>query len=242
MTQYRTGEVWLDDFDRGVITTMGAKPNELVIGKQGPQSVGSIYVIKDIKDVCPPPDYEGVPVYFAFPDETIDYKILPSIIVRRDAVNPAMNRWHPGILDYVVPSSGSHSVTVNNPITGDVVAQGYDRYEVKDQAIPYDLLYTIECRARFRNNLRAESLKLLRFMMKRYQPYTTIYIKDSLDQHRSYNAFAETPTAVDIMPDVAGKEANFNITLRVEAELDLNDPRNMQALTGYPTVTQNFLG
>lgn len=222
----RTGEVFIDNFDRGVVTTLGAIPN----------SDSTMYVIKGIKDVSPPPDFEGVPVYFAFPDETVDTKILPSIVVRRDSITPAMSRWHLGMFEYTTPAHNAHPVTITNPITGQPIATGYDRYERKDQAVPFDFLYTIECRARFRNNLKVESIRLLQYVLKIYQPYCRVGLIDSLGDTRYYDAFMETPSGVDIMPDVAGKEANFNITLRVEGELDLNDPYVTNVLTNLPTI------
>ena len=172
----------------------------------------------------------------AFPDDSIDPKILPSIIIRRDSITPAMSRWHLGSLAYNVPAIGARPVKITNPRTGDVIAQGFDTYERKDQAVPYDLLYTIEIRARFRNSLRVESLKMLQYVMKKYQPYTRLSVVDSLGDTRYYDAFMETPTGVDIMPDIAGRESNFNVTLRVEGELDLNDPSDQKVITALPTV------
>lgn len=222
----RTGDVFIDDFDRGVIYTLGA---ELSTDQ-------TMVVIKDLDGVEPAPDYEGVPVFFAFPDETVHNKILPSIVVRRDSIMPAMSRWHLGALAYNIPAPGARGVTITHPITGDVIAQGFDTYERKDQAVPYDILYTIEIRARFRNNLKVESMKMLKYVMKRYQTYTQVGVRDSLGDVRYYDAFNENPTGVDIMPDIAGKEANFNVTLRVEAELDLNDPYRVRVVTGLPGI------
>ena len=161
----RNGDVWLSDFDRGVITSLGAVIN----------TVGDMYVLKDVPGVSPPPnvgeiEFEGVPVYFAFPDETIDPKILPSFVVRRDDITPAMSRWHPGAQQYTVPATNAHAVTVTNPRTGDVIAEGFDEYEDKSQAVPFDLMYTIQIRARYRNNLKVESMKMLHYTLKKYPP------------------------------------------------------------------------
>lgn len=224
----RTGDVWLSDFDRGVITSLGAVLN----------NVGDMYVIHMPNVATPPPSgesvYEGVPVYFAFPDETIDPKILPSFVVRRDDITPAMSRWHPGNQQYRIPAPGSHTVTVNNPITGVQIATGSDSYESKGQAVPFDILYTIQIRARYRNNLKVEAMQMLKHTLKRFQPYSTLYLKDSEDDLRSYTVFMESPDALDTKPDVAGRETNFNVSIRVEGELDLNDPTIKKALTSLP--------
>jgi len=231
----RNGDVWLSDFDRGIITTLGGVVN----------TIGDMYVV-DVPGVSPPPPtgetiFEAIPVYFAFPDETIDPKILPSFVIRRDDITPAMSRWHPGNQQYRVPAIGASAVTVLNPRTGDTMAEGFDQYESKDQAVPFDLMYTIQIRARYRNNLKVEAMQMLRYTMKKYPPYTTVYLKDSNDDLRSYTAFMESPSALDTKPDVTGRETNFNITLRVEAELDLNDPLVQRALSGLPTVNTGLL-
>jgi hypothetical protein len=229
----RTGDVWLSDFDRGVITSLGGAVN----------AVGDMYVI-NIPGVSPPPpsgeiEFEGIPIYFAFPDETIDPKILPSFVVRRDSIDPAMSRWHPGNQQYEVPASSANEVTITNPRTGNVMARGFDSYEDKAQAVPFDLLYTIQIRARYRNNLKVESMRMLQFTLKRFPPYCTVYVRDSQNDLRSYTAFMESPAALDTKPDVAGRETNFNVSIRVEAELDLNDPVLRKAMSSLPTINYN---
>ena len=221
-----TGDVWLTDFDRGVVETFGAEVN----------SVGDMYVIKNLPGVSPPPptggiEFEGVPVYFAFPDETIDPKILPSFVVRRDEINPAMSRWHLGATQYLLPAPGATTRQVFHPITGNLMAEGPDAVQTKAQAVPFDLLYTIQIRARYRNNLKVEAMKMLKYTMRQYQPYTAVFTRDSLNEVRSYNAYMEGPSALDTKPDVAGREVGFNVSLRVEAELDLNDPQVFKTLS-----------
>jgi len=226
----RTGDVWITDFDRGMLTSLGAAIN----------TVGDMYVI-NVPNVSPPPPssgivFDGVPVYFAFPDEAIDPKVLPSFVIRRDDIVPAMSRWHPGNQQYNIPAIGSRSVNVLNPRTGDVMATGFDTYEEKAQAVPFDILYTVQIRARYRNNLKVEAMQMLRFAMKRFPPYSTVYVRDSQDELRSYTAFMESPSALDTRIDVAGRETNFNLSIRVEAELDLNDPFVRKAMTSLPTI------
>lgn len=220
----RTGDVFVQDFDKGAFLTIGA---ELT-------TKGDLFILKNIPGVSAPPGFPGIPVYFSMSDEGIDTKILPSVVIRRDAIIPALSRLHQGQTAYSVPAIGAHPVKVTNRITGETIAEGFDAYEIKSQAAPYDILYTIEIRARYRNNIQVESLKMLQYMMKKIQPYTRFTVIDSEEDTRYYDAFMETPTAVDIMPDIAGKESNFNLTLRVEAELDLNDPEVRKVLREPP--------
>ncbi len=210
----RSGSVFITDYDRGIITTLGGVTS----------TDGSSYVIKNIPGVHAPPNYEGVPIYFDKGDDTIQTQILPSFVIRRDSMTPAMSRWHLGAIEYSVPAINAVPVTVVHPITGEVIATGWDRYEQKPQAVPFDLTYNIEIRARFRNNLDVAANAMLLHAMRVYQPYTRVAIKDSLNDTRYYTAFTESQTAADIMSNISDRENNFNLSVRIEAELDLNDP------------------
>jgi hypothetical protein len=227
----RTGDVALEDFDRGVVVTLGGVVN----------SQGTHYVINDVPGVAAPPDFEGVPIYFAFPDEVLEDLILPCWVVRRDSITPAMSRWHQGMHPYRIPAPGAQVATVSNPITGDVTHEGYTEYEEKTQATPFDLLYNIQIRARYRNNLRVPAMKMLTYTLRQYQPYTQVLVMDSMDKRRSYDAFMETPAAQDTQTNVADREIRFNVTLRVEAELDLNDPYVQKSMSQNATINLHTL-
>ena len=222
----RTGDVALEDFDRGVVVTLGGEVN----------SESTHYVIKDVRGVAAPPDFEGIPVYFAFPDEVLEDLILPCWVVRRDSISPAMSRWHQGMHPYRIPGPNAKAVTVTNPRTGEVTHEGFSEYEEKTQAVPFDLLYNIQIRARYRNNLRVPAMKMLTYTLRQYQPYTQVMVMDSMDKRRTYDAFMETPSAQDTQTNVADREIRFNVTLRVEAELDLNDPYVQKSLSENPTI------
>ncbi len=49
--------------------------------------------------------------------------------------------------------------------------------------------------------------------------------------------YMEGPSALDTKPDVAGREAGFNVSLRVEAELDLNDPKVFKTMSQLGLIT-----
>jgi hypothetical protein len=227
----RTGEVALEDFDRGVVVTLGGEVN----------SAGTAYVIKNVPGTSAPPDFDGIPIYFAFPDEVLEDLILPCWVVRRDSITPAMSRWHQGMRPYRIPAPGATTVEVTHPVTGEVTATGFSHYEESVQAVPFDLLYNIQIRARYRNNLRVPAMKMLTFTLKRYQPYTQVEVMDTMDKRRTYDAFMETPAAQDTQTNVADREIRFNVTLRVEAELDLNDPYTQRALGENPTINMQTI-
>lgn len=239
MAGERTGIVDLADFHIGVATTLGAVIPE---DPQFPRTAnGHPMVIKNIPGVSPPPDYEGVPVFFAFPDDVHEFKILPSFVIRCDSVLPAMSRWHLGVFEYRIPAPGANPVTIRHPITDEIIAEGFDKYESKDQAVPYDFLYTIQCRARYRNNMDVEGMKMQSYTIRKYQPYTTVRLVDSLGDTRSYDAFMESPSIADLKPDTAGRENNHNITLRIEGELDGEGPFIQQPLTSLINTRLDLL-
>lgn len=234
----RTGQVWVTDYDRGVVETLGAEVTSTIDPSTGEEI--AIYAIKNMPGVASPPDFDGVPVYFSLPDEVIQSEILPSIVVRRDDIVAAMSRWHLGGQAYYVPAPGANELQLLHPITGEVIKTGFDEYEYQDQAVPHDLIYTIQIRARYRNNLRVEAMKMLHYVMKKYQPYTTLYLKDSLNELRSYDAFQEGQGVIDEKDNVTGRFNGFNLTLRVEGELDLNDPVLTKTVTSHPLINYSL--
>jgi hypothetical protein len=131
----RTGTVSLRDFDQGVVETLGAV-------------AGADAYYLTIPGVDPPPKMPGLPVVYSFPEDTQIHHFIPSLLVRRDTMDPAMQRWHPGSGQYRAPGDGALPRKIAMP--GGVVVQGYDRYEELAQAIPFDFGYTIQIYARHR--------------------------------------------------------------------------------------------
>ena len=222
----RTGAVTLRDFDQGVVETLGAKVIE------------DRYIITGVPNVDAPPGLAGVPVVFAHPEEVFQTHKIPVIEVRRDDVSPAMNRWHPGTIHYRVPAQGAQKVAAAIPGTGMVT--GYDSYEEQQQACPFDLLYSINIIAKNRQYM-ASAQQLLAYVLKIYQPYCGVWVKDSVGDWRSYEAFLESVAPMDEAADVAERVIGFALSLRVEAELDLNEPFKSKAITKLPTLRTKSL-
>ena len=82
---------------------------------------------------------------------------------------------------------------------------------------------------------------MLTYTLRQYQPYTQVLVMDSMDKRRSYDAFMETPAAQDTQTNVADREIRFNVTLRVEAELDLNDPYVQKSMSQNATINLHTL-
>lgn len=218
----RTGTVGLRDFDQGVVETLGAFID------------GDNYWLQ-VDGICPPPGAPGVPVTFSFPEDVYEKYKLPVLMVRRDDISPAMQRWHPGTNQYRAPSTSGlpASVTMHG-----VTQTGFDRYEELQQAVPFDLMYSLQISARYRGALRSRNHtnRLLDYVLRVYPPYCRVVLKDSLQAIRTYEAFMEGISPMDDVMDVADRTLGFTVTLRVEGELDLHDPVVRRAVTSPPVV------
>jgi hypothetical protein len=212
----RNGTVTLRDFDQGVVETMKA----VVINDR--------YFITELKYLDAAPEFPGVPVVFAHPEDVFQTHKIPVIEVRRDDISPALNRWHPGTLHYRVPASSALPRTVQFP--DGTTRSGYNQYEERQQAAPFDLMYTINIIAKQRTAMAAAH-SILAYVMKIYQPYTSVLVHDSIGDLRSYEAFVESVGPMDEAADVSERVIGFALSLRVEAELDISDPKVQTAVS-----------
>lgn len=252
-----SGVVGLRNFDAGVVETLGAEVHEVETGR-GPHSNYYITPTKTFP-VEPAPGLPGIPVTFSHPEDIYARYRQPVIVVRRDDISPAMNRWHPGHKSWRAPAQEANPVTVTiYPQTfGELVFHGFDKYETKDTGVPFDITYSIQIYARHRGkgpmpkkgrptgfvdetgspasgSPRNQVNSVLDYVLRRYAPYCQVFVEDSLGDRRKYSAFMEAVSHLDEVPEVTERVLGFAVTLRVEAELDLSDPvvhRAAQALT-----------
>lgn len=210
----RTGIVTLRDFDRGVVETMRA------------EVVNDNYFIK-ISGVDPAPGQPGVPVTFAYPEDVYERWKLPAIVLSRDDISPAMQRWHPGALQYSAPAYGAREVTIGGKVD-------FSARETMAQAIPLDISYTITILTTGRGapGSRAQAGRMLDHVFRIFPPYCAVYVKDSLGDQRSYSAFTDAVGMLDEVADISDRTIAFAVTLRVEAECDLADPEIHSTATG----------
>jgi len=232
-----TGTVGLRAFDEGVVVTMGG---QLALNSKG-VPVNYFLQVAGVKgrvgrDGTPIP---GVPIVFAFPEDVFEKYDLPLIVVRRDDIAPSMGRWHPGLLQYRAPAlTASPIVTPSNPgnpDAGNLI--GFDSVEELQQAVPYDITYTISVYARNRGSGTNQANGILNAILREYQPYCAVFVSDSLGDGRTYEAFQEAISHLDEVPEVVDRVIGFAVTLRVEAELDLNDPETHATVTQLATIT-----
>ena len=246
--QSPTGIVGLRNFDQAVVESLGAEVHDVDTGK-GLHS--NYYLGSDLLPVEPAPGLPGIPITFSHPEDVYSRYRQPVIVVRRDDISPAMNRYHPGHKSYRAPAQSANPVTVViNPGTfGEQRLEGWDRYETKTTGIPFDLTYTISIYARHRGkgplpkkgvptgftgaqgSPRNQVNSVLDYVLRRFPPYCQVLLVDSQGDTRRYSAFMEAISHLDEVPEVTERVLGFAVTLRVEAELDLNDPEVSRAAT-----------
>lgn len=211
----KTGEVFIRNYDQGIIETMGGYI-EVPTSKLMIEMIGGVkrnYFI-DIPEIEYGEQSKKVPVIFGNPQAIRSRKIYPSfLIVRQDPV-PAMNRWHSiGMAEYRVP------VNTSNPEWAYGVS-GYSEMEQKVQDMPFDIVYNINVMAL----LESQAMAMLRKVMTVYKPYSKINVIDSLGATRTYTAYNESVNDISELNDVADRMEGYSISVRVECELTLSVP------------------
>lgn len=251
-----SGIVGLRNFDAGVVETLGGVVHDVDTGK-GPHS--NYYLVPSRTfPVEPAPGLPGIPVTFSHPEDVYARYRQPVVVVRRDDISPAMNRWHPGHKSWKAPAQGANPVVVVlDPGTfGEVRLNGFDRYETKDTGVPFDITYAIQIYARHRGkgplpkkgkptgftgaagSPRNQVNAILDYVLRRYPPFGQVLVEDSLGDIRKYSTFMEAISHLDEVPGVAERVLGFAVTVRVEAELDLSDPEVQRAATGLTLRTE----
>lgn len=209
----KTGTVTLRDFDRGVVETLGGVVT------------GNNYFVFNT-GVDPAPGQPGIPVTFAFLEDIYEHWKKPGFIVSRDDISPAMQRYHPGALQYNAPAATGRPVVVNG-------IQGFTQMETLSQAVPFDLAYTISIVTAGNRN---SANKLLDYTLRRFPPYCAIYVLDSIGDQRTYTAWNDGVAMLDEIIEVSERTIGFAVSLRVEAEFDLAEPEIHSTVTSAPTV------
>ncbi len=234
----RTGFVDLFSFDQGVVETLGAKLDEnhqnyfltlapiTTVGFDPPPTSPFYRGC-----VAPRPGLPGIPVTFFNPQDIYEKYSLPMVLVRREGEFPALERWHPGLLQYRVPGRGALPVEYIDTSTSPSI-DGFDRVEQVTQAIPYDISYSIVVADRKRGfGGSGYANRLLSHVRRIFQPYCLVKVIDSVGDYRTYDAFQEGLSEIDEIPDINDRVIGFSVSLRIAGELDDNDPVVQKTVT-----------
>ena len=226
MANGRTGQVFIEAFDIGVATTMGGELIELELDGEHVQT----YAVR-INGLTGPDKYQGlVPISMSEPEDAFQEDIVPQIVISRSSMTPAMERWFPGGRAYMVPAANAKMVP----------GPGGKRMmptivEEKTWARPYEIMYDIHLRAR----LRAQADLMLRHVGRFYWAYGQVFLKDSEGEERGYMAFADSYDPLSELTDVADRLQGHTISMRVEGELDFDEPRLMPTTPNYVVGTEH---
>lgn len=223
--QERNGLVHLEDFDRGIVETLGATPF-LIPGSQ--DDYGYYWVLPTVK---PPPGMPGVPILFGDGEDVFEKYKVPYILVSPAAPQAAMHRWHPTTTEYRAPAATAREVQVGR-------SRGFDRYEEKQQAHPFDFTYVLRAmttrRARPAPGRGAgfpavpvveggSSNALLEAILRVYPAYCGVNVRDTAGDVRTYSAFLESIEKANEATSVGDRILGYAVTVRVEGEWDLTD-------------------
>lgn len=202
-----TGSVFVRNFDQGIIETLGAVVREDFLTSLNIRRSG--YWI-DETFTAP----TAVPLFFNNPEPIFEKKIYPSYLIVRNSIVPDLRRWHSvKQLEYMVGVSGTEEV-----IAG---VSGYGSVEVKAQAWPFNIFYECSCYARYEH----EAIPMMKRLLKTYQPYSRMSLIDSLNEIRKYSVFGESGIEdIGEFVDSADRLKAYSVSIRVEGELDVNDP------------------
>ena len=213
MADGRTGQVFLEDYDIGLARTLGGELIDIELDGETVQK----YAVQ-IEGVTGPDEYQGlVPIDMSDPEDAYVEHLIPQIIISRGAVTPQMNRWFPGGREYQIRAKIAQDVKSSGGLTGP------SHVERKWWTYPFEISYDVHLRAR----LRAQADRMLRQIGRVFWAYGQIFLVDSEGDERGYYAFVESYDNLSEIADVADRLQGHTISMRVEAELDFNEPHIM---------------
>lgn len=210
MANGRTGQVFIEDFDIGLAETIGAELVSVRLDGEEAQ----VYALR-VPGVTGPDQYAGlVPIVMGEAEDAFSDELVPQIVLSRGSIMPAMSRWFGGGHEYMVPAHGSSEVTSSGG------ARGPSRVEIKAWTRPFDISYDVHLRAR----LRGQADAMLRKVGKTLWSYGQIYVRDSEGDERGYWGFVDSYENLSEIGGVADRMMGHTIPVRVEGELDFDEP------------------
>ncbi|NIQ77033.1 MAG: hypothetical protein GTN93_02815, partial [Anaerolineae bacterium] len=135
----------------------GVPPPPFPVGREA--EYGEIGVLGDVMP--------GVPMGFAAGDERFLPFIYPMIVIRRESIIDAPQRWPSRALSYRAPAPGATPVTVNYSPT--ITLEGWSKYQEKPAPHTYDISYMISVLA---TDEKAEqhAQAMLKHVMRTFPP------------------------------------------------------------------------
>lgn len=240
-------EVWIDDFDKGLIKTLGSVIHMFDVdeGQRGHWAIdfsqfpvrtdanGNV-TYKDFGVRGPAQFGEKVPVYFVVGQPAFTPKIFPAIVIRRVGMDPAPENGSQAYSMMAKRAAGSAEVTVTLPDGTELT--GYDAHEVKPAAFPYNITYEISIRARG-DSAQQQGNLMWRALSRVVEPRGfAVKVEDSEGDERGYDGIVESVTPNIEVLDLTGRGAGWTLTVIVHGELDHIEPYGVPTLVAVPTI------
>jgi len=226
----RTGTVFIEDFDVGLARSVGAELIEIELDGERVQE----FALR-VRNVTGPDEYHGmVPVIFQNPETSVQVAYLPRLEIVRSSIVTANERRFFGGREYRVPASVARTVKDRDGrgLSGPTLA------EQKKWTRPFDITYDLHMRAR----LEKQAQYMLKQIGKVVFAIGQIFVTDSEGELRGYNTFDATIDNLSEVADVEDRTTGYTISIRVEGELDFDEPYLVKTVTGITTTLEPKVG
>ena len=226
-----SGIVTITDFDRGMITTLGGVLVDVV------EDGGSRkhYAI-DFAGVAGPTRFSGkIPVFFVVGSGPYTPKFFPCVVIRRSDLAPAFENggstWH-----IAYKKRAKYSKPISVVLDTETTVTGYDRYEIKERAIPYNIGYEITAHAKG-DRAMSDAAKI-QFELGKVcvPPGFAMTLQDSLGDDRGYDVIVESISPSLSALELTDRDAGWTWSLMVHGELDHSLPYDQVSVHSAPTV------
>lgn len=221
------GTVWVRDFDRGVVTSLGSE----IITFMVDGAMRSAYAV-DVAGVKANLENFGdmVPVFFVMPDDVYQPFVYPSFVVRRTDLAPAFDRasWYGWV--------GRKPTDTAKKVVLDSGEEGYTEYTNQWRATPFDISYDVQYFARDRE----DSLWMMLHTMRRLKaPWWNTKVVDSLGDVRDYDTGEVSQTDSSELSEIDNRAISTTFSFLVRGELDLDDEVVYKSFTGASALDKD---
>jgi len=211
----RTGDTWLDDYDRAMKLHVGGRIENLSPPGHDP---GPYYVVQ-IDEVRGSPDADGwIPVILGSPQDVLTPFVLPCIVIVEDSAEPddgpRMVGWS---RSYRVPTAAALAAgAIDVEMPDGTTVSGYSEYEWREGPEPAKITYTVWARGR----TQREASRMARYLWHKFPKFFEICVTDSEGAERTYSAALEGMARTKELEDVLGRRPAASFTVTIDGELE----------------------